>query len=398
MMVDSVSRSTGRIARIDTFVVSVRLTEPEKTVTIERRGFENVLVRLETDDGVVGWGEASGASGAPVEAVRATIESLTPLAVGRCVFDTERLRAVLLERSRMANLRRLAHLALAGIDIACWDAAGQIVGRPIHQLIGGAVRTEVDFYGYPLAGPVEKMAEDAISFCAEGFQVIYLKVGLGDSRDEQVVAAVRDAVGGDVPIRVDANEGWHLARARRMSFQLAPFKIDFIEQPLDARDLRGMHELRRATHVPLAANQGIWSLAEASQAIRLETCDVIVTGPLWLGGLLPLQRLGAMCAESGIGFCRHTPPETSIATAAGLHVLASLPELLDGNQTYLYYLADDVSESLVPTRRPKLPVPALPGLGIEVDESQVAELAARYSRDGSFPQVASEDGLGIRGV
>jgi L-alanine-DL-glutamate epimerase-like enolase superfamily enzyme len=393
-----VNGSSGRIERIDVIIVAVEFTEPETSATLERRGFENVLIRLETDDGAVGWGEASGASGAPVEAVRATVEALTPLAVGATVFDTEALRLRLLKRSRMANLRRLAHLALAGIDIACWDAAGQLLGRPVHELIGGAVRSEIDFYAYPLAKSPEQMAEEAASFVSDGFGVVYLKVGIDDRRDEQVVAAVREAIGDDVPIRVDVNEGWDLASARRMSFRLAPYRIEFIEQPIDARDVLGMRELRRATPVPLAVNQGIWSLSEAAQAIRLEACDIVVTGPLWLGGLLPLQRVGALCAETGIGFCRHTPPETSIATAAGLHVLATLPELLDGNQTYLYYLADDVSDSLAPARRARLPVPLRPGLGIDVDEARIAELAARYERDGSFPQVVSDDAAGMRRV
>jgi len=285
-----VNGSSGRIERIDVIIVAVEFTEPETSATLERRGFENVLIRLETDDGAVGWGEASGASGAPVEAVRATVEALTPLAVGATVFDTEALRLRLLKRSRMANLRRLAHLALAGIDIACWDAAGQLLGRPVHELIGGAVRSEIDFYAYPLAKSPEQMAEEAASFVSDGFGVVYLKVGIDDRRDEQVVAAVREAIGDDVPIRVDVNEGWDLASARRMSFRLAPYRIEFIEQPIDARDVLGMRELRRATPVPLAVNQGIWSLSEAAQAIRLEACDIVVTGPLWLGGLLPDRK------------------------------------------------------------------------------------------------------------
>src|SRR5262249_44194998 len=151
------------------------------------------------------------------------------------------------------------------------------------------------------------------------------------------------------------------ATTRRMSARLERYGIDFIEQPIDARDLAGMHALRSSTRIPLAANQGIWSIADALQAIRAESCDVIVTGPLWLGGLLPLQRLGVLCAESSIGFCRHTPPETSITTAAGLHALATLPALLDGNQTYFYYLAEDVSDSLGDRHAARLPIPKGPG-------------------------------------
>jgi L-alanine-DL-glutamate epimerase-like enolase superfamily enzyme len=376
----------GRIARVEAFTVSVPFTAPEESATLQRYGFDNVLVRLETQEGAVGWGETSGASGAPVEAVRATIDSLLPLVVGMRVFETGRLRAELIRVGRLANFRRLAHLAAAAFDIACWDAAGKLLARPVHELIGGAVRREVDFYAYPLAKTAEDVAAEALALVDAGFSVVYLKVGLGEARDIQTVAKVRDAVGPQVRIRVDANEAWDVATARRMSTRLEPFAIDFIEQPIDARDLLGMRELRKATRIPLAANQGIWSIAEAQQAIRLESCDVIVTGPLWLGGLLPLQQLGVLCAESGIGFCRHTPPETSITTAAGLHALATLPQLLDGNQTYFYYLAEDVSDSLGERRTSRLAVPEGPGLGIEVDERRVGDMARRYRADGGFRQ------------
>jgi L-alanine-DL-glutamate epimerase-like enolase superfamily enzyme len=376
----------GRIARVEAFTVSVPFTAPEESATLQRHGFDNVLVRLETTEGAVGWGETSGASGAPVEAVRATIDTLIPLLVGRRVFETERLRADLIRIGRLANFRRLAHLAAAAFDIACWDAAGKLLGRPVHDLIGGAVRREVDFYAYPLAKTPAAVAAEARAFVDEGFSVVYLKVGLGEARDLETVAMVRQSVGPQVRIRVDANEAWDVATARRMGTRLEPFSIEFLEQPIDARDLLGMRALRRAGRIPIAANQGIWSIAEAQQAIRLDSCDVIVTGPLWLGGLLPLQQLATLCAESGIGFCRHTPPETSITTAAGLHALVTVPQLLDGNQTYFYYLAEDVSDSLGERRTSRLTVPDGPGLGIAVDEQRVADMARRYRTEGGFRQ------------
>lgn len=380
------SAGEGRIIRVDPHIIAVPFTEAEESATLSRLGFENVVIRIETAEGVVGWGEASGGSGAPVEAVRATIEALAPLVLGHSIFQTEALRQRLVDAGRMANLRRLAHLAAAGFDIACWDAAGQLLGRPIHELIGGSVRSEVDCFAYPLAKSVEAIVDDALSFVRAGFSVLYLKVGMGDARDEAVVKAVRSAVGPAPVLRVDANEAWDLATARRMSMRLEPLGIDFIEQPIDARNVTGMRELRRSTRVPVAANQGVWSVAATVQAIRLESCDVIVTGPLWLGGLLPVQRVGALCAESGVGFCLHAPPATSIGTAAGVQVLATLPQLLDGNQTYHYHLAADVSDDIPRERTPRLAVLDRPGLGITVAEDLVSELAERYLRGGGFRQ------------
>ena len=351
------SANQGRIAKVDLFTISVPFVAPEESATLSRLGFDNVLVRLETAEGTVGWGEASGGSGAPVEVLRAMMEGSKGFVLGRSVFEPELIRSAMIAGGRLANFRRLAHLSMAGFDIACWDAAGKLVGRPIHALMGGALRREIDFYAYPLAKKPQEVAEEAGRFAARGFSVVYLKVGMGDKRDVETVRRTREAVGPAIRIRVDANEAWDLAPARRMSEALAPHDLEFIEQPIDARDLLGMRDLRRTTRVPIAANQGIWSLAEAAQAIRLEACDVIVTGELWLGGLLPLQRVGAVCAEAGIGLCLHAPPTTSIATAAGMHALATVPTLLEGNQTYLYHLREDVCESLGDRNAARLDVP-----------------------------------------
>jgi L-alanine-DL-glutamate epimerase-like enolase superfamily enzyme len=378
---------SDQIARIEPTTISVPFTATEQSATLARDGFDNVLIRLETVGGAVGWGEASGASGAPVEALHSTIVELAPFAVGQSVFATEQIRERMLTLGRIHNFRRLCHLAAAAIDAACWDACGRIVNRPIHELIGGAVRTEIDFFGYPFALAPDDVAREADHFAEAGFTVIYLKLGLGDERDEAVVRAVRTTVGAAPRIRVDANEAWDLATARRMASRLERYDIDFLEQPTDARNIEIMCDLRRSTTIPIAANQGIWGMPEAASAIRGDACDVIVTGPPWVGGLLPLQRVGVLCAETGIGFCRHASPETSIGTAAGLQVLATLPRLLDGNQTYLYHLAEDTSETLAPRMRARLPVPQGAGLGIAVDEDAVRALSQRYARDGGFAQV-----------
>ncbi|MGE0008323.1 MAG: mandelate racemase/muconate lactonizing enzyme family protein [Parvibaculaceae bacterium] len=389
MSIQQSSGNSGRIAHVEAFSVSIPFTAPEESATLSRRGFDNILLKIETTDGCVGWGEVSGGSGAPVETLRALVDRVSPAVVGRSVFATESIRSSIIADGRLANLRRLAHLVTAGFDMACWDAAGKLAGRPAHQLFGGAMRDTVDFYGYPLGKKPQEVADQASALCRRGFSVIYIKVGMGDGRDLDAVRRVREAVGPEPRIRVDANEAWDLATARRMSIAMEPHRIDFIEQPMDARDIAGMRELRRSTRIPLAANQGIWSLAEALQAIRSETCDVIVTGPYWVGGLLPLQRIGAVCAEAGLGFCLHAPPATSIGTAAGIQALATLPTLLDGNQTYLYYLAEDVSKSLGDPGAARLAVPSGPGLGIDVEEARIREMVRRYEVDGGFLQTGA---------
>jgi glucarate dehydratase len=156
-----------------------------------------------------------------------------------------------------------------------------------------------------------------------------------------------------------------------------------------------MCEIRRVGTVPVALNEGIWSLEETAAAIRLGACDVVVTGPLWLGGLLPLQQTGALCAAHGTGFCLHAPPSSAIAMAGALQVLATVPDLLDGSQTYhAGQLGEDVSQDLV-LADGCLCVPNRPGLGIEVDEDALARLAERYAREGPVPQSLPRRARGV---
>ena len=160
------SANQGRIAKVDLFTISVPFGAPEESATLSRLGFDNVLVRLETAEGTVGWGEASGGSGAPVEVLRAMMEGSKGFVLGRSVFEPELIRSAMIAGGRLANFRRLAHLSMAGFDMACWDAAGKLVGRPIHAPMGGALRREIDFYAYPLAKKPQEVAEEAGRFAA----------------------------------------------------------------------------------------------------------------------------------------------------------------------------------------------------------------------------------------
>ena len=296
-----------RIRQIEIFPLSLSLRDPvhSSKMYLDRR-FTSLCVRIETEDGIVGWGEANGAtSGAPWQVVQATVEHIAPLVLGSSVFQPEALRRRVAEALPPSNLHRLGNLALAGYDMACWDAVGHIVGRPVNELMGGRVRDSVNYFGYCLQTEVEPLVEEALAAVKEGFHVIYFKVGLGNERDLKAVAAVREAVGPAIAIRVDANEDWTPTNAFMMLQRLERYDLDFVEAPIDARNLTKMRELRQRTRVPIAGNEGMWSISEVSTAIELQACDVITTGPQWLGGLLPLYQVGILCAASGIGLCLH---------------------------------------------------------------------------------------------
>ncbi len=366
------SEPAERIAAIDVFPLSLQLTKYEHSSKLYRNSFTNVFIRLETSSGVVGWGESSGGtSGATPEVARAAVEGIAPLVVGGNIFEVERMRAKVKEALPPSNHDRLVNMAFAGFDLACWDAMGKYLGRPINQLLGGRIRDTVNYFGYCFSTEVGELVEEAETAVQNGFRVLYFKVGNDDKRDIEAISAVRAAVGPEIAIRVDVNEHWTPHHALKMLERLQQYDLDFVEAPIDARNLAKMAELRRRTRVPIAGNEFMWSPAEVNTAIASGSCDVVVTGPLWLGGLMPLCQVGAICAASGTGLCLHAPPSSGIAVAAELQILSTLPSIVDGNQTYHGHLVADVVTDLGELKEGNLSVPDQPGIGVEVDEELV---------------------------
>lgn len=308
--------------------------------------------------------------------------------VGSDPFAVELLRERIFRAGRWRNLYRVANLVLAAYEIACFDLMGKAVGRPVSDLLGGAVRDRISIYGYVVADTPAAMAMQAAELVGNGFTTLYVKGGWETARDLAALEAIRDAVGPEPKIRVDGNEGLSPSGAISWISKISQFDLEFVEQPTPAIDIAGMKRVRDAAPMPVAANQGLWSTEDVMQVIRAEAADIIVTGPLWVGGLLSLKKVAAIASAAGMPFCRHSPPEGGIATSAGLHVLATLPELMDGNQIYLgaVVMQDVVVGSPREFESGTLPVPTGPGLGIDVDEDELERLAEIFETRGDYPQ------------
>lgn len=377
-----------KIDRVEVFTIALPFSRPERWSAGGRRGCANVLIKLTTDEGLVGWGETSGGSGGSVSVVRAAVESAIELVRGLDPFGVEVLRAKIIEGGRWRNMYRLAHLVVAGFEIAFYDLMGKACNCPASDLLGGRVREKVSLYGYLLTAPEEQTVSDAIDLVARGFSTLYLKGGWDLVRDYSLLGALRAAIGPLPRLRIDFNEALDPGQAIRWIHRLAEFDLEFVEQPTPADDLTGMRRVRDAVAVPIAANQGLWGTSDAMQVVRTGAADVLVTGPLWVGGLMELKKTAAIADAAKLSFCRHSPPETGIATAAGLQVLATLPRLMDGNQIYLgqVLVEDVVTEKMQYLSDGCLPVPTGTGLGIEVDEAEVRRLADLFDAKGDFVQ------------
>lgn len=366
-----------RIASCAVIPVSIPYTHREVSSVVERDGVTAGVVRLETESGLVGWGETC--SGADMASVLDVVEAMTPFLVGRCPFEGERIRRELWRYALWQFREPTANFAWAGIDIALWDLCGKIVDRPIYDLLGGAVRDDVDYFWYLSGATPEELRHSAAEGLELGFRCFYLKVGRSMEEDVERVHATRDAIGASARLRIDANAAWTFAEAHRTLELMAPVGLDFVEQPVSHYPIELLRTLRHTTGVAVAANEGLWGEEAVLDRVLGDVADVYTFSPYWVGSLAVFCRLGHLIDRRGSLVCKHTHGELGIAASACQHAMLTLPAIVEGNQqTATQMTADVVATPLPITSSPRWGRPEGPGLGIEVDEQALHEAANRY--------------------
>ena len=351
--------------------------------TAELAGAAVVLVEVRTDEGIVGYGECTGAEStgpASAETAAALIRHFPPVLVGQSPFNVEMVLRIAQRSAQLASMPRLASHVLAGLELALWDIIGKALEQPVHRLLGGAVRGEIDYFAFVQGGTPEELRQHARSLVADGYSVFYVKIGMSEEGDLASVAAIRDAIGGR-RLRVDANEAWDPLTAIRMINRLSEFDIEFVEQPTAVRSIAALRQVKEAVTVPIAADQSVYSLAEVFEVCRQRAADVIVLGPHETGGLLGLRKAAAIAEAAGLSICIHGQFETGVSTCASNQIAATLPNLTDGNQIMWQLLEEDlVAAPDLTVRNGVLPVLDGPGLGFELDRDAVNRAAERFRR------------------
>jgi muconate cycloisomerase len=361
------------IRRVDALPVALPLKKPMKMAGVTITTADNVLVRIEADGGLFGWGEAASAptmTGDTQGSLVAAIRHVAPLLVGADAW------------MRPALVRKLGHAlygntgAHSAIELALVDLAGRAAGLPAIELIGGAVRRAVaPMWLLGNATPAEDAAE-ARQRLAQGFRFFKVKVGAKTIEgDIASTLAVRNALGAELPICADANCAFSPATARRYLDGTREAALAFLEQPLGAHDLAALAALARSSPIPLGADEGIHSLA-----------DVTAHAQAGAGGVsLKLIKLGGLSAA--VEAARHAErlglavnvaakiAESSIASAAAIHLACAAPAVEWGVSLTHFYLAEDIVKRPLTIADGLVALPTAPGLGVEVDEAAVARCA-----------------------
>jgi galactonate dehydratase len=346
-----------------------------------------LFVKVATDEpGLVGWGEAT--LGWQARAVTGQLADLAEVLVGEPVLRTEHLWQTGF-RSLFYRGGPVAMSALAGVDIALWDLKGQVLGVPVHVLLGGPVRDRVrcydHLYRWALGLDFDSMAgqvEAARRSVADGFDAIKLypvppgpplhPAGIVNEVVERV-GAIRDAVGDGVDIMIDMHGRTTPAQALAYAHALAPLRPLFLEEPCAPGDAAGMAQVARASPVPVATGERLHSRWDVRDLLELRACAVLQPDVANAGGLSEVRRIAAMAEPYSVAIAPHCPAGP-IATAATVHLSVALPNLLIMEQ-----LREDVPWRDEIVDRPPRPVgghfdvPTAPGLGVAVTEEAAAE-------------------------
>ena len=367
-----------KIARIQTTPLALAFKEPYHWAGRVDHAAAVVLVEVETDDGLVGIGESVAAF--PAEGTVAALQGVAPLFVGQPVFDVERLITEARHLGSFNHTPWHANFVLAGLEMALWDILGKAAGWPVHRLLGGAVRDEVDYFGFVQGDTTEELVEDAQDLAEAGYGVIYLKVGRGEAADVRNTAAVREAIGGR-RLRLDPNCAWSVPEAIYMIGKLREFEPEWIEQPTPLSSIAALRQVKEAVHVPIAADQAVFTPADVYEICRQRAADVIVLSPHEAGGLLAFGKAAAIAEAAGVPVCLHGQGVSGITDAAQHHLGLRTANLTEGNQIMHQLLVEDlVSAPDLTLTQGKLGRLDGPGLGVELDRDAVHRAAELYRR------------------
>jgi D-galactarolactone cycloisomerase len=322
-----------------------------------------LFVRVETDEGVTGWGEGFGFATVPVT-VPAIRDVIGPLALGRDALEISALTGDLKRRLQNMMHGGPARFALSALDIALWDIAGKVQGQPVWKLLGGKRRERVPAYASLLRLPTpDTCAEIAATAVARGYRHVKLHQKTAD-----MVAAARAAIGPEISLMIDTNCAWTLREAITNARAMQPFDLTWLEEPITPPDdYDALALLRREGAVPIAIGENMGNPNDAKWAARMHAADYVQPSVVKHGGISDVWKMIGEACSAGIRCVPHSP-FVGPGLIATIHIVAAMEEDIFCEHRYCDLGANPLGDALL-QHNGFLAVPQGPGLGIEVDEA-----------------------------
>ena len=370
-----------KITKVEVFPIGMSYAKPYEQATGVTKMARRVVIKVYTDEGVVGLGEAStllpNRTGESAQTIAIVIVNLfAPLLIGENPLDIQKVMGKL----RKASMDKYGFLySKTAVDIALHDIAGKVYGVPVAALLGGVVRTTIGVArSVPLAQPAE-VAAAAEKLVRSGYKMITIKAGLDPAGDLARVRAVRQAVGDNFPIEIDANGGYRADTAVRWLSEMEKYNIENVEQPCPWWDVTGMAEVARMLRCTVTADESVLNPAEAMNFVRAQAADAFTIKVAKCGGFLQAKRIVAIAEAAGLSCNMGSEHPAGVGTAAMAHFWASTPEIEDsiGYGSPLERFEDDIVKEPIEFTNGIVHLPKGPGLGVELDDSKLAKHAIK---------------------
>jgi L-alanine-DL-glutamate epimerase-like enolase superfamily enzyme len=326
--------------------------------------FQYGIVLVHTDEGVIGLGEIStlwdGAGPLQCDFVKECFRPLllgqNPTAINQCLH----LMDTLVEGARPAR---------AAVEMALFDILGKALTTPVYSLLGGRSRESIMLSRSVTMASPEEMAAAAADYVSQGFSCVKVKIGLDRDTDTRAVAAVREAIGPDTLLRVDANMGWRMPKGAIQAIkQLEPYDLHSVEQPLPRTDIDSLRLVRESVDTPIMVDESVWGPTDAWHVLRTGAADMLNVYIAESGGLTNASLIFRMAETVGVPCVIGAMPELGIGTAAAVHLGVSMTNLVDPCDAcgVIYHTTDVVMEPFQ-IRDGQIWPPDRPGLGVTLD-------------------------------
>ena len=311
-----------KIARIDVDEIFIPLARPFKTALRTVENVEDIIVRVTADSGETGYGEAPPTAvitGDTKGGIRCAIEEfIRPALLG---MEIENLDGIM-HRLHTCMVKNTS--AKAAVDMAVYDLYAQRFGAPLYQMLGGCrdtVETDITIS----VNPVPQMIEDSLEAVRQGYRILKIKVGKEGLADVARIASIREAIGGGIRLRVDANQGWTAKEAVHIitAMEEKGLNIDLVEQPVPAHDLDGMRAITKAVATPILADESVFSPEDAAEIIRTHAADLINIKLMKTGGIWQALKICALAEIYGVECMIGCMLESKLAVSAAAHLAAA---------------------------------------------------------------------------
>lgn len=359
------------ITQVELYKLSIPLKEPFIT-SLGRDDFaRNVLVRIETNEGITGFGECS-----PYMAINGESQD-TCYIVGGYFATLFKGKNALAIGERIADMDKLIYSNTSiksAFDMALYDIAAQHAGVPLYKFLGGDKdKTIVTDYTVSIGEP-EKMATDAIKIKEEGYPAIKVKLGKDGRKDVLRMKAIREAVGKDIPLRIDANQGWDAEEAIETLNGLALYNIQHCEEPIPRWDFMNLPRVRKASPIPIMADESCGDEHDAERLINIKACDYMNIKLGKSGGIFKALKIVKLAADAGIHLQVGGFVESRLAMTAFAHFSLCHPliEHFDFD-TALMFSEDPVTGGILYGKNGVISVPDSPGLGASIGEEMISK-------------------------